>query len=131
MGYMLAILRNTEQERKKIFISYEQLLEDPLAICRRLAHFLDQHCSTATTASTTVEAMANAIDRRFWRNRSEKQFQDAPQATTAQKALYEFLQIKVADANALFESKQFPLFPVWRRYLEDLTSLNPLDDYMW
>ncbi len=121
--FMLAILRNTEGNRRKIFIEYEQLIADPVEGCERLCTFLDNQCGTQHDRAGKIHTMAAAVNPNLRRNRSPATFFEAPMAAAEQKALYSFLRRKVTDPAEPFKAADFPIFPGWREYLQIIDLL--------
>jgi hypothetical protein len=113
---MLATLTHVGRSPRKIFISYEEMIRDPAAQSRRLARFLDEQYGVRSDEKT-LQAMQEAIDSKLWRNKSVTPFPAVPEATSEQKAFYEFLQAKARGEEIEFDPSRYPLYPGWREYL--------------
>ena len=111
---MLSVLAQTESAKRKLFVSYEALMRQPLKQARRLQRFLDG--APSSVSDPTVQKMAEAVDPDLWRNRCERSLASFDEATPAQLALYDFLLTKVSDPNAPMLS-DYPMPDLWRSYV--------------
>jgi len=125
---MMSALENTQDCNSKIFIPYEDLVNEPRKQCRRLCNFLSDEYLLERVDYDQLEYVVGAVDPKSWRNRSSTPFTDVSIATEAQKALYQLLLEKVDDPNKPFDAAQYPFYPGWREYLENLQTLKVLYD---
>lgn len=79
--YLLAILRDTQHVRSKLFVSYESLMEKPATQCERIASFLNMHTGREFD-NEVVSSMIQSVDGKLWRNRSHSEFAESLHATT-------------------------------------------------
>jgi len=96
---MLSILRATEGSRRKLFVSYERLIADPVAEAVRLTDFLGER-----------RPVSDAVDPSLRHNHEERPLADF--ATPAQAALYAFLLAKIDDPFAEFVD-DYPMPDDW------------------
>ncbi|HLO13352.1 MAG TPA: hypothetical protein VK206_00890 [Anaerolineales bacterium] len=62
--YMLNILSFTQESPHKIFVAYDQLINNPSYECTRLAYFLDKHCGKSNNDSQKwIEVMLPQVAR--------------------------------------------------------------------
>jgi len=127
---MMSALENTQDCNSKIFIPYEDLVNEPRKQCRRLCNFLSDEYLLERVDDDQLEFVAGAVDAKLWRNRSSIPFTDVSIATEAQKALYQLLLEKVDDPNKPFDAARYPIYPGWREYLENLQTLESLYDQL-
>jgi hypothetical protein len=121
---MLNILNYTQENPRKLFIAYDQLLSKPAQECTRLAHFLDEHCGrTADDAQSRIDAMLPRISTKERHYHYQKSLADMEQATREQRALYNFLRIKTLYPHETFNQDDFALYPGWREYLQCMDML--------
>jgi hypothetical protein len=106
---MQSILEQTEGA-ERLFIGYERLVQSPYAEAKRLRDFLNRK-GARPGCDGTVESMAQAVNPKLWRNRSEASFDDVEEATRAQKALYRFLQTRAQDVEVSPEREEWSLYP--------------------
>jgi hypothetical protein len=124
--YMLAILKNTEDSAKKIFVRYDNLIQYPIEYCQHLSSSLAQFCEIPGNRDKIAEEMARVIDLALWHNQHNLQFNDLFQATLEQKALYSFLLEKAENPCAVFDETQFASYSGWKEYLQTLDALGYL-----
>jgi hypothetical protein len=113
---MQCILEEMADVPHKLFLSYEAMVSAPQEHCGTLCRFLDQHCGTSPAAEGRLERMLAAIDPKLKRNSSATPFSDRPEATNAQKALYQFLLRRIDDPDLEFDAAAYPIYPGWREY---------------
>jgi hypothetical protein len=124
--YMLAILRNTENSATKIFIRYDHLIHNPIDYCQYLSSSLEQFCEMPGNRDKVIEEMTKVINPALWHNQSNSHFDDLPQATPDQKALYSFLLKKAEAPDAFFDESRFACYTGWKDYLHALDTLSNL-----
>lgn len=118
--YTRSILKATAGS-PTIFVSNERLLASPLEECRRLSAFLDEHCGPS---DGRVEAMVQEVDPSLRRVRPAVPFDEVPEATPEQKALYRLLLRKVDDPEAEYDPELYPLYAGWKEYLQNLALMS-------
>jgi len=124
---MLNILSFTQESRRKIFIAYDQLINDPLRECTRLCHFLDEHCEKSTEGSSQrIEAMLPQVTGNQRHHHYGKALAEMQQATKEQRALYNFLRVKIMYPDEAFQEDDFALYPGWREYLQAMDMILTL-----
>jgi len=124
---MLHILAFTRDNPKKIFVAYDQLLDDPASECTRLCQFLDQQCGKSTEESQRrIEAMLPHVARNQRHHQYGKALAEMEQSTREQRALYNFLRTKVRYPEEAFREDDFSLYPGWREYLQAMDMLLTL-----
>lgn len=124
---MLNLLLFTQQSRRKIFIAYDQLVQNPQSECARLSHFLDVHCEMpAESAEQRMEAMLPQIAQSQRHYRAGKSLAEAELATKEQRALYNFLRVKTMYPDESFNQEDFALYPGWLEYLQSMDALVTL-----
>jgi hypothetical protein len=119
----LLILEHTEEIESKIFVSYEELVQDPRQQAGRLCAFLDRHCEVEASGETQIARMAEAVDPKLWHNQSQRPFSQVREATDAQKALYGFIERKIKDPLEKFERARYPMPPGWREFVKNKEAL--------
>ena len=124
---MLQVISFTQQSRRKLFIAYDQLINNPLQECTRLCNFLDKHCEKSN------KDFQNRLDRmlpRVVKNQQHQHYEMSlakmPQATREQRALYDFLRVKILYPDETFNVDDFALYAGWREYLESVDMLMTL-----
>jgi hypothetical protein len=113
---LLMVLRATDDTDRKVFVSYERLVDDPEAEAKRLAAFLDRH--SLSSEGDAVASMAEVVNPSFRRNRCERPLNEIPEATAAQVALYEFLKSRIDDPSAPFVDG-YPMPPDWWSFVHE------------
>lgn len=116
--YMLAILRHTSGS-PRIFLCYEDLIEDPERSCAALCDFLDRRTDRDGRGEGKIAYMAQAVDSRLWRNRSRLAFSEVEEATEAQKGLYRLLLRMTRDPAESFRPEDYPMVSGWREFLNN------------
>lgn len=126
---MLNILSFTQESRHKIFVAYEQLTDDPLYQSTRLSHFLDEQCDRpADDSQQRIEAMLPQVVKSQRHHIYSKALADMEQATREQRALYNFLRVKIMYPDETFREDDFALYPGWREYLQAMDMLLALSN---
>lgn len=116
---MLNVLLFTENSKRKIFIAYDQLIQNPQQECARLGHFLDEQCAVQFEGSDQrIEMMAAQITASQHHYQYIQSLADTGISTTEQRALYNFLRVKTIYPNETFDKDDFALYPGWREYLQ-------------
>jgi hypothetical protein len=121
---MLNILDSTQGSRQKIFVAYEQLINNPLQECTRLWYFLNEQCGKpAEDSPQQIESMVAQIAGSQRHYRYGKALAEMEQATKEQRALYNFLRVKTMYPEEAFQQEDFALYPGWREYLAAMDML--------
>jgi len=124
---MLNILSFTQESHHKIFVAYDQLINNPAYQCTRLGHFLDEHCGrSANDSQQRIEAMLPQVSTSQRHHNFDKALADMEQATREQRALYNFLRVKIMYPNETFQKDDFALYPGWREYLQAMDMILAL-----
>ncbi|HEY9527417.1 MAG TPA: sulfotransferase [Anaerolineales bacterium] len=124
---MLNILASTRDNPKKIFVAYDQVLDDPASECTRLCQFLDQQCGKSMEESQSrIEAMVPHVARNQRHHQYGKALAEMEQSTREQRALYNFLRAKIKYPEEAFREEDFSLYPGWREYLQAMDMLLTL-----
>ncbi len=124
--FMLSILSHAERNPSTVFIHYEETLRAPVEQCRRLASFLDRECGVTEPTPERLMQMIEAINPSLWRHKSGIPFDELPEAASEHKALYAYLQRKVADPSLPFDPALYPLPACGREYLENFDLFRNL-----
>jgi len=121
---MLNILAFTQQSRRKIFIAYDQLLDHPSLECARLCQFLDKQCGKAGEGlQERIDTMSSQVVKNQQHHHYEKSLAEMEQVTREQRALYNFLRVKLIYPDESFVENDFSLYPGWREYLRAMDIL--------
>jgi hypothetical protein len=123
--FMLRILEETDTSRK-LFISYEELVERPYEQCVRLADFLESHYGEEGLSEDRLARTIDAVDAKLQRTRGGTPFTDRAEATLEQKALYEHLLQRIEAPDLAFDPAAYAIFPGWRECLANLRFLRQL-----
>lgn len=124
---MLNILSFTQENHKKIFVAYDQLLDDPVYECTRLCQFLDQQCGKSIEGfQQRVDAMIPHVARNQRHHHYGKALAEMEQSTREQRALYDFLRVKIRYPDEAFREEDFALYPGWREYLQAMDLILTL-----
>ena len=124
---MLQVLSFTQHSRRKIFIGYDQLMDNPLQECTRLCTFLDQHCERSSQdAQKRIDTMLPRVAKNQQHQHYDFSLAEMRQATREQRALYNFLRVKILYPDETFNPDDFALYPGWREYLESVDMLMTL-----
>ena len=121
---MLNILNYTQDNLRKMFIAYDQLLSKPVQECTRLGRFLDQHCGLSEqNAQTRFEAMFPQVSTKERHYHYQKSLAEMEQATREQRMLYNFLRVKTLYPDEVYNQDDFALYPGWKEYLQTMDML--------
>ena len=111
---MTLILQHTEDAQHRLFIGYEDIMRQPRVQAERLAEFLN---SKFENQIPPIQPMVDAVDPRLWRNDYRLPFDQVPEATEAQKALYSFARRKIENPLEPFDITKYPLPPGYLEFL--------------
>jgi len=121
---MLNLLNFTQDNPRKMFVAYDQLLSKPVQECTRLAHFLDQYCEVQKQgAQKRIDAMVPQISTKERHYHSQKSLADMEQVTKEQRMLYNFMRVKTLYPDEAFNKDDFALYPGWKEYLQAMDML--------
>ena len=121
---MLNVVAFTEENQRKIFIAYDQLLQNPQGECMRLCQFLDAECKVSTNdTSKRVERMTAQISAKQHHFQHPKALAKIKVTTREQRALYNFLRIKTIYPDEPFIPDDFALYPGWMEYIQAMDML--------
>jgi len=121
---MLNILSYTQSSQRKIFAAFDQLTGNPDAECERLCRFLDEQADRRPASTKEkIERLASQVHRSEHHFREERSLAELPQATREQRALYNFLRVKVLHPDEKFNEGDFAPYPGWREYLQAMDML--------
>ena len=124
---MLQILSFTQDNPRKIFIAYDQLINNPHQECTRISNFLDENCGKSSQDShKRLEAMLPRVTKNQQHQSYQKSLAEMPQVTREQRALYDFLRVKIQYPNEAYHVDDFALYAGWREYLESMDMLMTL-----
>lgn len=115
---MLNMLLYTEKSARKLFIAYDQLIQNPQRECARVCHFLDEQCGISLeSADERIKLMTDQISVDQYHSQHSKSLADIETTTYEQRALYNFLRVKTIYVNETFNKDDFALYPGWLEYL--------------
>ncbi|CAG1013886.1 hypothetical protein ANAEL_04832 [Anaerolineales bacterium] len=121
---MLNMLLFTEKSNRKIFIAYDQLIQNPQQESARLCRFLDAQCGRSSeNFGERIDFMANqvSISKRHFKH--PKSLAEIDTTTREQRALYNFLRVKTMYSDEAFNPNDFTLYPGWQEYLQAMDAL--------
>lgn len=126
---MLNLIRFTQNSRRKIFIAYDQLIENPGQECARLCNFLDQQCGITENAKERIEKMTAQVTSSGRHFQHPLSLAEIETSTKEQRALFDFLRVKTMYPDEAFNPDDFALYPGWLEYLQImdmfLSAMNP------
>jgi hypothetical protein len=126
---MLNVLTYTQNSGNKIFLAYDQLINNPDKECSRLAQFLDLQSSLPRESSEQRESrMRSAIAENQRHYDYKKSLAEIEGATREQRALYNFLRVKTMYPDEAFKKDDFELYPGWQDFLQSLDALLTLSN---
>ena len=118
--YMMSlILEHTEETENKIFIPYEELVREPQRQAKRLYGFLNRNCEVKMSGDIKIDVMAQTVNPKLWRNRSQIPFDQVHEATNEQKALYQFVESKIRNPLKKFEKAKYPMYAGWQEFVKN------------
>ena len=126
---MLNVLTYTQNSEHKIFLAYDQLINNPHKECARLAQFLDTQCSLTPENSEQRENRMHSVVAKNQRHYEyKKSLAEIEEATKEQRGLYNFLRVKTIYPDEAFQRDDFELYPGWREFLQSLDALLTLSN---
>ena len=126
---MLNVVAFTEENRRKVFIAYDQLLQNPQRECTRLCQFLDEQCGVPPNdASQRIEQMTTHISGKQYHFQHPNALARVKVTTKEQRALYNFLRVKTIYPDEPFIEEDFALYPGWMEYIQTIEMLFSSND---
>ena len=126
---MLNLITFTENSQRKIFIAYDQLLQDPQRECTRLCHFLDEQCKVPSrNVEQRIHSMTSQITTDQHHFQHPSPLADVETTTREQRALYNFLRVKTMYPDETFNNDDFALYPGWLEYLQTMNMIASFGD---
>ncbi|HXD10602.1 MAG TPA: sulfotransferase [Anaerolineales bacterium] len=126
---MLNVLTYTQNSSKKIFLAYDQLINNPNDECARLCDFLDTTCKLPQEGSEQRKHnMYASVSENQRHYDYHKSLAEIEQATKEQRALYNFLRVKTRYPDEAFVQDDFGLYPGWMDFLQSLDMLLTLSN---
>ena len=111
---MTQILQHTEDAQHRLFFRYEDIVRNPRAQAERLACFLNSKFGNQVSP---IQMMVDVVEPRLWRDDCGTPFEQIPEATSEQKALYAFTKWKINNPFAPFDVAKYPLPPGYFEFL--------------
>ena len=111
---MTQILQHTEDAQHRLFLGYEDIMRNPRAQAERLACFLNSKFGKRVSP---IQMMVDAVEPQLWRNDCGIPFEQVPEATSEQKALYAFARRKIDNPFEPFDVAKYPLPPGYLEFL--------------
>ena len=126
---MLNVVAFTEENQRKVFIAYDQLLQNPQRECTRLCHFLNEQCGVSPEdASQRIERMTTQISAKQYHFQHPNALARVKVTTKEQRALYNFLRVKTMYPDEPFIEDDFALYPGWMEYIQTMDMLFSSND---
>ena len=120
---MLNLLQFTADTPRKIFVGYDQLIQNPERECERLCRFLDEQCEMTGDASERVRYMTEQVTAGERHFNHPLSLVEVETSTREQRALYNFLRVKTIYSNEPFNKDDFAMYPGWLEYLSAMDML--------
>ena len=112
---MMQILEHTTGTTHRLFVPYEEVIRNPRAQAQRLGAFLNSRYGNSVSR---VDEMVDVVDPNLCHYNCNTLFQDAPEATCEQKALYTFVQSMIDNPQARFDKTAYPMPPGYLEFLK-------------
>ncbi|MFT6044430.1 MAG: hypothetical protein ACI9WC_000127 [Arenicella sp.] len=90
--YLIRILKDTAKFERRIFIHYEDIIENPELQLTKLAEFLAQQFPDNRNQESALREMMGMVEPKLHRNNSSVSFDERDEATQTQKELYALLK---------------------------------------
>ena len=121
---MLNVITFTENSSRKLFLAYDQLLQNPRQECARLCHFLDDQSGvSASNAEDRINFMTSQIATDYHHFQHPRSLAAIETTTREQRALYNFLRVKTIYPEETFRKEDFALYPGWQEYIQAMDML--------
>lgn len=98
--YLAKALQDTSKSKRRFFVSYEKIIEDPELQITKLSDFLKQEFPNISNQEGALKEMLEIVEPRLHRNVSKTNFDECSEATETQKELYALLQ-KIANDQTI------------------------------
>ena len=127
---MLGVAAHVEKSRRRIYISYEEMLRSPAAGCERLFAFLDEQCGDGRSGRNDRDLrpntgeLAKIVNPEFARHATTESLAESADATAEQKALSLFFERKTSRPDEPFNPVAHPVPPGWHDTLAALHELK-------
>jgi hypothetical protein len=121
---MLNMITFTQNNQRKHFMAYDQLLADPQHECARICRFLDEQCGISLKdADQRIASMTSQIatDQRHFQH--PQPLAAVETTTREQRALYNLLRVKTMYPDEAFNEDDFTLYSGWKEYLQTMEML--------
>jgi hypothetical protein len=126
---MLNLISFTQENQRKLFIAYDQLLQHPERECTRLCQFLDEQCELSSKdAAQRIQRMTSQISTKQHHFQHPEALAKVKVTTREQRALYNFLRVKTMYPDEPFIKDDFALYPGWMEYIQAMDMLFPSGD---
>lgn len=118
---MYMILSHADRWSAKLFVSYENLVQNPREVCQEIAAFLNVQYATSDS-DEKVERMVACVDSKYWRNASKTPIEENPYLSDTQASLYRTMLRKTKDANVIVDPLQYALNREQKCQLQNLIA---------
>jgi len=118
--YLIRVLKDTAKFKRRFFIRYEDIIENPELQLTKLAEFLGQQFPNSRNQESAVTEMMELVDPKLHRNNSSVSFEERDEATQTQKELYALLRKIAKDQIA-------PAFIDYDKYQLTEQEINVLE----
>ncbi|HLO16692.1 MAG TPA: sulfotransferase [Anaerolineales bacterium] len=126
---MLNLLTFTVRSYRKLFIAYDQLIQNPQQECTRLCNFLDMQCKVPAEATgRPISKMAEHITAKQHHFKHPAPLSEVEVTTKEQRALFNFLRLKTIYPDEAFNRDDFSIYPGWMEYLQTIDLLVTLNN---
>ena len=126
---MLNVVAFTEENQRKLFIAYDQLLQNPQRECTRLGQFLDKQGGVSSKdVNQRIKRMTAQISNKQYHFQHPEALAKVKVTTKEQRALYNFLRVKTMYPNEPFIEDDFALYPGWMEYIQAMDMLFSSND---
>lgn len=124
---MLNVLTFTAKSSRKLYIAYDQLIQNPQQECARLCKFLDAQCEVSPEGSSQrISKMSEQIAAKQHHFQYPKALAEVEVTTREQRALFDFLRVKTLYPDEAFNKDDFANYPGWMEYLQTIDMLASL-----
>jgi len=121
---MLNVLTFTQNSCRKLFIAYDQLIQNPQQECARLCHFLDTQCEISSEdAAQRINSLSAQISTEKHHFQHPQGLAEVGTTTREQRALFNFLRVKTMYPDEVFNNDDFAIYPGWMEYLQVIDML--------
>ena len=112
---MMQVLQQTYGTKHRIFVAYDEIIQNPRAQAQRLSAFLNSRFGNCVSR---IKAMAGVVDSQLCHNNCNILFQDFPEATCEQKALYTYVRSMIDNPQSPFDQTAYPMPPGYLEFLK-------------